>query len=95
MSIRVAQIADAKKLLAIYAPYVRAIANTFRYEVPTKEEFPVRMAHTLERYPYLVAKYNGEIVGYGNHADLIQTCPVYLEIAESQLTKEELAKWTK
>ena len=38
---------------------------------------------------------NGEIVGYGNHADLIQTCPVYLEIAESQLTKEELAKWTK
>ena len=38
---------------------------------------------------------NGEIVGYGSHADLIQTCPVYLEIAESQLTKEELAKWTK
>ena len=38
---------------------------------------------------------NGEIVGYGSHADLIQTCPVYLESAESQLTKEELAKWTK
>ncbi len=38
---------------------------------------------------------NGEVVGYGSHAELIQTCPVYLEIAESQLTKEELEKWSK
>ena len=93
--IRVAALDDAEELLEIYAPYVRETAITFEYEVPTIEEFAVRIAHTLERYPYLVAKYNGEIVGYGNHADLIQTCPVYLEIAESQLTKEELAKWTK
>ena len=64
LTIRVAQIADAKKLLAIYAPYVRETAITFEYEVPTIEEFAVRIAHTLERYPYLVAKYNGEIVGY-------------------------------
>ncbi len=64
LSIRVAQIADAKELLAIYAPYVRETAITFEYEVPTIEEFAVRIAHTLERYPYLVAKYNGEIVGY-------------------------------
>ena len=47
LSIRVAQIADAKKLLAIYAPYVRETAITFEYEVPTIEEFAVRIAHTL------------------------------------------------
>ena len=34
---------------------------------------------------------NGEIVGYGiNHADLIQTCPVYLKLLNLN-TKEELA----
>lgn len=76
LSIRVAQIADAKKLLAIYAPYVRETAITFEYEVPTIEEFAVRIAHTLERYPYLVAKYNGEIVGYA-YAGPLHERPAY------------------
>ena len=76
MSIQVAQIADAKKLLAIYAPYVRETAITFEYEVPTIEEFAVRIAHTLERYPYLVAKYNGEIVGYA-YAGPLHERPAY------------------
>ena len=33
---------------------------------------------------------NGKAIGQGKHADLLQTCPVYREIALSQLTKEEL-----
>lgn len=33
----------------------------------------------------------GRVVGIGTHADLLQTCPVYQEIAASQLTAEELA----
>lgn len=56
LSIQVAQIADAKKLLAIYAPYVRETAITFEYEVPTIEEFAVRIAHTLERIPRSCSK---------------------------------------
>lgn len=32
----------------------------------------------------------GKIVGKGTHQQLLQTCPVYYEIASSQLTKEEL-----
>ncbi len=32
----------------------------------------------------------GKIVGQGTHSDLLKTCPVYLEIAQSQLTKEEI-----
>ena len=33
----------------------------------------------------------GEIVGIGKHRELMDTCRVYREIAESQLSKEELA----
>lgn len=33
----------------------------------------------------------GRMVGYGKHKDLINDCPLYKEIAKSQLTKEELA----
>lgn len=32
----------------------------------------------------------GEVVGIGTHQDLLKTCEVYQQIAESQLTKEEL-----
>ena len=34
---------------------------------------------------------NGEICGIGRHKDLLDTCGVYREIVESQLTKEEIA----
>ncbi|MGL5647889.1 MAG: ABC transporter ATP-binding protein [Clostridium sp.] len=32
----------------------------------------------------------GKIVGHGTHKELLNTCPVYQEIASSQLSKEEL-----
>lgn len=32
----------------------------------------------------------GKVVGQGTHGELLKTCPVYLEIAESQLSKEEI-----
>jgi ATP-binding cassette subfamily B multidrug efflux pump len=34
---------------------------------------------------------HGEVVGTGRHRDLMESCEVYREIAESQLSKEELA----
>lgn len=34
----------------------------------------------------------GEIVGIGTHQELLESCELYLEIAESQLTKEEIDK---
>ena len=33
----------------------------------------------------------GKIVGIGKHEDLLKNCKIYREIAESQLSKEELA----
>jgi ATP-binding cassette subfamily B protein len=35
---------------------------------------------------------HGEVVGIGRHRELIESCEVYREIAQSQLTKEELAQ---
>jgi ATP-binding cassette subfamily B protein len=39
----------------------------------------------------IVVLEQGHVVGIGTHADLLNTCPVYQEIAASQLTAEELA----
>ena len=33
---------------------------------------------------------DGKMVGMGKHSELLKTCEVYKEIAESQLSKEEL-----
>lgn len=62
--IRTAAFDDAPALLEIYAPYVRNTAVTFEYEVPSIEEFAGRIAHTLERFPYLTAQKDGQIIGY-------------------------------
>jgi phosphinothricin acetyltransferase len=53
ITIRTATVADAEKLLAIYAPYVENTAITFEYTVPSVEEFAERIKNTLADYPYL------------------------------------------
>ncbi len=52
------------EILNIYAPYITDTAITFEYDVPTLEEFTGRIRHTLEKYPYLVAVRDSEIIGY-------------------------------
>lgn len=64
MKVRVATEKDAEELLQIYRPYVEGTVITFEYAVPSVEEFRHRIAHTLEKYPYLVAEEDGRIVGY-------------------------------
>ena len=64
VQLRVATPEDAAPLAEIYAPYVRETAITFEYAVPSAAEFAGRIAHTLEKFPYLVAENDGEIVGY-------------------------------
>ena len=62
--IRVASTEDAQTLLEIYRPYVEHTAITFEYDVPDIEEFMNRIKNTKKTYPYLVAEYQGEILGY-------------------------------
>ena len=64
MEIRLAKPSDARSLLDIYAPYVENIAITFEYEVPTIEDFAIRIEKTLEKCPYLVAEEDGVVLGY-------------------------------
>ena len=60
---RMATEADAERLLAVYAAYMDTNI-TFEAEVPTVEEFAERIRKTLQRYPYLVAEEDGEVIGY-------------------------------
>ncbi len=45
---------------------------------------------TIMDADHIVVLSEGKIVGYGRHKDLLHSCPVYQEIALSQLSKEEL-----
>ena len=64
IEIRNAQVEDAANLVAIYAPYVEKTAITFETQVPTAEDFENRIKKTMEKFPYLVAIEEGQIVGY-------------------------------
>jgi hypothetical protein len=64
ISVRFANTHDAKKLLDIYAYYVKETAISFETEVPSVEEFKSRMEDILKNYPYIVACDNDEILGY-------------------------------
>lgn len=64
IKIRTARIEDAQALLDIYRYYVEETAITYEYKVPTPEEFRGRIAHILERYPYLVAESERKLIGY-------------------------------
>ena len=46
---------------------------------------------TILRADRIIVLDDGRIVGIGTHHELIETCPTYLEIVESQLTLEEAA----
>ena len=46
---------------------------------------------TIMNADQIIVLEQGAIVGIGTHHELLETCPVYYEIASSQLTKEELA----
>lgn len=64
MVIRSAVIEDAESLLKIYAYYVKNTAISFENEVPPVEDFRNRIAHTIEKYPYLVLEEDGVVKGY-------------------------------
>jgi ATP-binding cassette subfamily B multidrug efflux pump len=47
---------------------------------------------TIMNAEKIIVLNEGEIVGMGKHAELLDSCPVYKEIASSQLSEEELAR---
>ncbi len=69
VKLRIATKEDGAALASIYAYYVENTAITFEYVAPNAEEFGERIAHKLEKYPYIVAEENGRAVGYA-YADM-------------------------
>lgn len=61
---RMADTADTKEILGIYADYIRNTTVTFEYTVPSEAEFAKRITGILEKYPYLVYEEKGKILGY-------------------------------
>lgn len=89
--LRIAVPEDAAALLAIYTPYVEKTFITFEYEAPTPEEFRMRVEHTLEHYPYLVADGDDGILGYA-YASPFKARAAYAWSAETSIYLREDAK---
>ncbi len=64
IQLRMATPDDANALLKIYAPYILNTGVTFEYDVPEEAAFRERIRKILERYPYLVACRENQIIGY-------------------------------
>ena len=93
IEIHEAKEADAAGLLAIYAPYVEHTAITFEYEVPTLEEFTERIRQTKTKYPYLVAKQDGKVLGYA-YAGQFHAREAYAWAVETSIYVDESYKHT-
>lgn len=63
-TMRMATLADAPDIYAIYEPYILNTAITFEYKPIPLEEFRLRMKKVLEQFPWLVCEREGKIVGY-------------------------------
>jgi len=46
---------------------------------------------TIKHADQILVLDQGECVGLGTHRELLETCPTYAEIVESQMTAEEAA----
>mgnify|MGYP003820188851 CR=1 FL=1 len=62
--IRFAVPEDLQDILDIYAPYVTGSTITFEYQLPTRQDFALRMAQVQAVYPWLVFVRDGTVEGY-------------------------------
>lgn len=84
LTFRLATPADAKTLLAIYAPYVTQSAVSFETSLPSCAEFAKRISETLKDYPYIVAILDNQIVGFA-YTSAFKKRPAYLVSAETSI----------
>lgn len=64
VTIRLATMADAAAVQAIYAPFCEATAVSFEVVAPPVEEMAARIARISERLPWLVCDHGGTVAGY-------------------------------
>jgi phosphinothricin acetyltransferase len=61
---RLATVADAPAIAAIYAPYVRDTIVSFETDAPDAAEVAARIGRIGSQYPWLAAQAGGRVVGY-------------------------------
>ena len=71
VSIRLAKVDDAERLLEIYSYYVEKTAISFEIKMPTLANFRGRISRTLKNFPYLFAEVENKMVGYAYAHDFI------------------------
>jgi phosphinothricin acetyltransferase len=64
MTIRLATLADAAAIAAIYGPFCESTAVSFEFAAPTALVMAERIANVLQQNPWLVAEADGQVVGY-------------------------------
>ncbi len=64
ISLRQATPGDGAAVAAIYRPIVEQTAISFEEVPPAADDMAGRIAHVLERYPYLVAEQDKRVIGY-------------------------------
>lgn len=64
ITIRRASPMDASAIWHIYCHYVRNTAISFEITLPTVEQMEQRIQKVLAAFPYLVAEFQGQVVGY-------------------------------
>jgi L-amino acid N-acyltransferase YncA len=64
IEIRRATFADAAEIARIYQPYVRDTAISFEEEAPKASEIAARIKRAGDRYPWLVAIEDEQVVAY-------------------------------
>lgn len=74
--VRVATIADAAAVAAIYAPYVLETTISFEEVPPSPAEMAERIAATLKTHPFLVYDAGEGVIGYA-HASPHKTRAAY------------------
>lgn len=79
--IRLATVADAEAVAAIYAPYVRETSISFEVEPPDASEVARRIERVLAFRPWLVCEDGGAIAGYA-YATEFRARPAYRWSAE-------------
>jgi L-amino acid N-acyltransferase YncA len=62
--VRVAVVADAEQIAAIYRPYVESTAISFEERPPSADEVAGRIEATLRSHPWLVLDQHGALLGY-------------------------------
>ena len=64
ITIRLATLADAERILEIYNPFIETSCVTFEYNKLTLDEFKERMLSIQNKFPWIVYELDGTIIGY-------------------------------